>query len=154
MRSRNEEQPFRVQLIFWDELENVQAVPLNGFPNPPGEETPGGMLHGRDEVISFILAIGIDSIVQTRQLSDLPNPAFQLIFHMRPAGQIISAIEERFDARYESEIKILEGQPLTELDSAALSYFEYIVLGSTTLRPTTGFSRMSEWFKQRRKQTC
>src|SRR5713101_7985169 len=66
------EQPFRVQLIFYDEMKSVQAVPLNGLPNSVGDETTGAMLHGRDDVTSFAAGIGIDSIVQTKQLSDQP----------------------------------------------------------------------------------
>ena len=152
MQGRTEQQPFRVQLIFYDELKTVQAVPLNGVPDPLRDETAGGLLHGKDDVLSFISAIGIDSIVQTRQLRDLPNPAFELIFHMRPAGEIISVIEKRFDTRYEADIKILEGKPLTERDRAAVSDLDCIVLGSTRLRSTDGFHRMREWLEQRRKQ--
>jgi hypothetical protein len=151
MQNATEEGPFRVQLIFYDELGSVQVVPLNGVPNSLSDEIVGGMLRGGHDVASFISGIGIDSIVQTRQLSDLPRPAFELTFHTLPESQIITAIEERFSARYEADVKILEGQPLTEGDGAALSHFECIVLGSTKLRSTEGFCRMREWFKRRPK---
>lgn len=152
MHTGTREQPFRVQLIFYDELKSVQAVPLNGIPSPIGDEGVGGMLHGKEDVASFISDIGIDSIVQTRQLSEQPL-VLERIFHTLPPSQIISAIEEGFGARCEVDVKILEGQPLTERDHATLSYFECVVLGSTGLRSTEGFCRMREWFRRQPKST-
>jgi len=145
------EQPFRVHLIFYDELKSVQVVPLGGVPSAiANNEGAGGMLHGSDDVASFIAGIEIDSIVQTRQLADQPL-TFERVFHLRAPSQIISEIERRFEARWEADVKILEGEPLTEGDTAALSYFEDIVLGSTRLRPIEGFHLTREWFARRQR---
>jgi hypothetical protein len=148
----SKDQPFRVQLIFYDEMKSVQAIPLNGLPSSVSDEMTGAMLHGRDEVASFAAGIGIDSIVQTRQLSDQPL-ILERIFHTLPPNEIIGAVERRFDARHEADIKILGGQRLTETDRAALSDFECIVLGSTELRSTVGFRRMGEWCNRRQRST-
>lgn len=151
MQSATEEQPFRVQLIFYDELKSVQVVPLNGIPPSLSDEVVGGMLHGRHDVASFLSGTGIDSIVQTRQFRDLPGPAFELTFHMRPQTQIISAIAERFRACYAADLKILEGQT-PAARGAAPTYFQSIVLGSTKLRSSEGFYRMRGWLERRGKR--
>lgn len=82
---------------------------------------------GREDVLSFLSEIGIDSIVQTRQLTQ-QSLTFELIFNLLPPKQIIGAVEQRFAAGDAAGLKILEGQSLTERDDAALSSFSRTLL--------------------------
>ena len=143
------EQPFRLMLIFYNELAALQAVPLNGVPSPAGHEAVGGIIRGKEDFVSLISHIGIDSVVKTRQTSNEP-PAFERIFNMLPPSQIISTIEGHFAAFHQAEMKIiLADRPLTERDGVALPALENIVLGSTQLSPSEGFQRMTVWFRRR-----
>ncbi len=124
-------QQFRLKLIFWNELATIQAIPLNGVPSVAGHEAVGGVVRGKEDLVSLISDIEIDSVVQTRQLGmqefgDDTPPKFQRIFNMLLPSQIISTIEEHFETN--------------RVD---------IVLGSTKLSPPEGFQRMTNWFRQR-----
>lgn len=153
------EQPFRLMLIFYNELAALQATPLNGVPSPSGHEAVGGMIRGKDDLVSLISHIGIDSVVQTRQLrkpalSENGPPAFERIFNVLPPSQIISTIERHFAAYADAEVKILStDRSLTELDALALPALQEIVLGSSTLSPSEGFQRMMDWFGRRALET-
>lgn len=143
------EQPFRLMLIFYNELAALQAVPLNGVPGPAGHEAVGGTVRGKEDLVSLISHIGIDSVVKTRQTSSEP-PTFERIFNMLPPSQIISTVQGYFAVYHQAEMKIiLADRPLTERDSVALPALENIVLGSTQLSPSEGFRRMKDWFRRR-----
>jgi len=141
--------PFRVLLLFHDELQNVQAVPLNGLPRVPIGTGSGGTLRGRAEIAAFVRGMGFDSVVHTRQVSDVPNLAFERTFLVLPTGKILPSIESRLAARHEAEIKILDGQTITERDRAALTAFEGVILGATRLESADGFRRMTQFFEKK-----
>jgi hypothetical protein len=151
MHDATKEQPFRLQLIFYDEIESLQAVPLNGVPRRAGDEATGGMVRGKKDLVSLISEIGIDSVVQTRQVRERPL-TFEHTYCLLPPSQIVDLVEERFAACHEAEDKILADRPLTGRDVVALSFFECIVLGSTKLSSTVGFQRMREWFERRSRR--
>jgi hypothetical protein len=124
-------QQFRLKLIFYNELATIQAIPLNGVPSVAGHEVVGCIVRGKEDLVSLISDIEIDSVVRTRQLGtqefgDDAPPKFQRIFNMLVPSQIINTIEEYFET--------------DRVD---------IVLGSTKLSPSKGFQRMTNWFRQR-----
>jgi hypothetical protein len=133
--------PLRVLLLFHDKLSNIEAVPLGR-----GRSGAGGTIRGREALHRFIVSVGIDSIIATTQLRDLPNPAFERVFHVHTAEQIIAAIERRYAAHYEAFSRIMEGQPLSEHHEAALHRFEDLQLGSTVVSAEEGRNRMQAWF--------
>lgn len=124
-------QQFRLKLIFCNELATLQAIPLNGVPSEAGQGAIGGIVRGKEDLVSLSSDIELGSVVQTRQLGkqefgkDAP-PKFERIFNMLPPSQIISAIEEHF-----------------------ATYHADIVLGPTKLSSSEGFRRMTNWFRQR-----
>jgi hypothetical protein len=144
-------QRFRLKLIFYDELASLEAIPLNGVPSPAGHEAVGGMVRGKEDLVSLISDIGIDSVVQTRQLVEQELwPRIERTFNMLTPSQIISAIEGHFAAYHEAEERIIfADQPLTERDRVALPALKGIDLGSTRLSPAEGFQRLTDWFGRR-----
>jgi hypothetical protein len=149
-------QQFRLRLIFYDELESMYAIPLNGLPGTAGDEPVGGIVRGKEGLTSLISEVGLDSEVRTRQtdqqeLGDSKPPVLERTFIIRSPSQIISLIEGRFAAYREAEENlILADRPLTERDVKALPAFEEdIVLGSTKLSPSDGFERLKHWFSGR-----
>jgi hypothetical protein len=144
-------QRFRLTLIFYDEFACLQAIPLNGLPSPVGGERIGGTVRGKDDLLSLISDAEIDSVVQTRQIAGLGDtPVLERIFNVMPPGQIISAIEGHFAACREAEERVvLADHPLTKGERAAPPILDEIVLGSTKLSPSEGFSRLMGWFRRR-----
>jgi hypothetical protein len=65
--------PFRALFLLRNKLENVQVVPL-GSTQVHGSTVLGGTLSGRSELFTFVTEIGFDSIVESCEVSELPNP--------------------------------------------------------------------------------
>ncbi len=143
------EQPFRLMLIFYDELATLQAIPLNGVPDPAGCEKIGGMVRGKEDLLSLLSDIGIDSVAQTRQMATLDQepPRFVRIFTIQTPSQIIDYIEARFGEGHAAEMRFIESDTLLELDPGP--NMEEIVLGATKLTPGQGFQLMMDWFIRR-----
>lgn len=128
-------QRFRLKLIFDDELACLHAIRLNGVPSPAGHEAVGGMARGKEDLVSLITDVGIDSVVQTRQLGERAlgdakliaeyvaaswrPPNIEHTFSIRTPSEIIGAIEGHFAAYHESEERIIsahrqQGRPRHE----------------------------------------
>ncbi|HYL36786.1 MAG TPA: hypothetical protein VEV17_12805 [Bryobacteraceae bacterium] len=144
------EKLFRLSLIFQDGLATMQAVPLNGVPSPMGHPV-GGIIRGKEELVSLISHTEIDSIVKTRQLGESASsengpPTFERTFYRLPPSQIIGNIEMHFAACEDAEMKIISGD---EGCSAARRALVDIVLGSTKLSQSEGDQRTTDWLKRR-----
>jgi hypothetical protein len=118
---------FRLLLISHDELATMQAIPL-GAPSPAGDTRVFPRLRGKKDLMSFILHVGIDSIVQTRQigrpeqLGESNPPALERTFNLLHPKQIMRAIGRRFATNHDD-----------------------ISLGSTKLSPSEGLQRITDW---------
>jgi len=125
--------------LFHEELDNVEVVPLSvrrsDLPCPDAQI--GGQLRGRLDVLKFIRDIQLDSVVATKQLSDLPAPAFQFTFHLLASEEIVTQLEARFRQRTDEYIRILSGDQLPERDEAVFAPFESAVLGASELAIAT-----------------
>jgi hypothetical protein len=120
---------------------------VNSFEHP--KDFRGGILRGPPELLQFIQEVGLDSIVRTTQLADLPNPRFQREFYVLSPEDIVAKIEARFRAESVAVDKLLDGKSMTENELRALSPLEQFVLGSSELTADEGVRRIKEWFERR-----
>jgi hypothetical protein len=130
---QEEQKRAEVRLIFYEGLETTKAVAY-------GENY---WLRGKNDVASLVSYLGLDSVVMTRCLSDYPL-VFEKTYHVyaEPKTAIIRAIEERLDAPFQADLKILNGQMLSKRDQLAMSVrFDDVVFGSSELLWEEGLTR-------------
>ncbi|GEM_PF-1812036 len=138
--------PFRVDLTFHEKLEQIAVGPRPYRDEPVDTIGSQGTLRGRDELRRFIEVVGVDSIVWTEQLRDLPSPQFRQTFEVHPSEAIVSMIERRFAAFYEAFSRVLEGTPINEINPRAFYRFERLTLGATKIDTREGMARLRKWW--------
>ena len=147
-----EAEPFLVHFLVHRGLSVIQVVPMvNRFEHP--KDFRGGILRGPSELLQFIQEVGLDSIVRTTQLADLPSPRFQREFYVLSPEDIVAKIEARFRAESVAVDKLLDGKSMTENELRALSPLEQFLLGSSALTADEGVRRVKEWFERREGET-
>jgi hypothetical protein len=132
-------------------LELIQVIPVVRDSDLPSNALPGGVLRGAHELLAFTREIPLDSLVQTRQLGDVPVPTFQYVFHVSSPDAIVAWIQHRIDARLEAYERAFTDEPLA--DSAALASFEHAVLRASDLPTPKGARLVWEWFGERLRTT-
>ena len=153
MPSGTQEQLFRLQLIFLNELEDVQAIPVVCRQMSGCCEVMSGVVRGRDNLARMISDVEIDSIVETRQVHEMPLQ-FERTFHVHSADEIVNFIEKRAKARQIEDLKMLESSDPDISAEAIQPAFGRITLGSTRLLVLDGIHRTNDWFlKQLRTST-
>jgi hypothetical protein len=147
-----EAEPFLIHFLVHRGLSVVQVVPMiNSFERP--KDFRGGILRGAPELLHFIKEVGLDSIVRTTQLADLPNPRFQREFYVLSPEDIVAKIKARFRAESVAVDRLLDGKSMTGNELRALSPLEQFVLGSSELTTDEGVRRVKEWFERREGDT-
>jgi len=143
-----EAEPFLVHFLVHRGLSVIQVVPMvNRFEHP--KDFRGGILRGPSELLQFIQEVGLDSIVRTTQLADLPNPRFQREFYVLSPEDIVAKIKACFRAESVASDKLLDGKSMTENELRALAPLEQFMLGSSELTADEGVRRVKEWFERR-----
>jgi hypothetical protein len=137
---------FRADLDFHDKLDHIVAGPRLYRDDLVDITGAQGTLHGRGELKRFIEEVGLDSIVLTDQLRDLPSPQFRQTFAVHSSEAIVGMIERRFAAYYEAFSRVLEGTPIKEIDPTAFYRFERLTLGATKIETHEGVARLRKWF--------
>jgi hypothetical protein len=147
-----ETEPCLVHFLVHRGLSVIQVVPMvNRFEHP--KDFRGGILRGSPELVQFIQEVGLDSIVRTTQLTDLPNPRFQREFYVLSPEDIVAKIEARFRAESVAVHKLLDGKSMTANELRELAPLEQFVLGSSELTADEGIRRVKEWFERREGET-
>jgi hypothetical protein len=115
---------FRLMLISHDAIASMQAIPIRS----PAGDARVFPVRGKQELLSFISRVGIDSVVTTRQLGrpeqlgECKPPVMEYTYNMLPQEQIVGTIKRHFATTR-----------------------EYIYLGSTKLSSSEAFQRMTDW---------
>jgi len=106
------------------------------------------MLSGAGELLSLARAVGLDSVVRTRTLSDNPLKILREFLLDTPES-IISRLETRQRAETEAVVKLLGGETLSDAESTALSPLEHFVLGASSVTSSDGLERFKTWLHER-----
>ena len=143
-----EAEPFLVHFLVLRGLSVIQVVPIVSRLER-AKDFRGGILRESPELLLFIQEVGLDSIVRTTQLADLPNPRFEREFYALSPEDIVAKIEARFRAESVAVAKLVDGKLMTDNELRALSHLEQFVLGSSELSADEGVRRVKEWFERR-----
>jgi hypothetical protein len=146
------ETPFRVLFLFRDSLDRLAVVPLGGVQS--SLEIPvAGVLSGRDTLLSFISEIGLDSIVESYQVSDAPRGSFLYMFHLAPSAEsIVDLLSQRLIPEIRETHRVLALSREKAPEQLTLSPREAFQLGASTLSTSDGISRLRDWFESRLSQ--
>jgi hypothetical protein len=141
--------PFRVLFLLRDSLDQLEVVPLGGA--PASSEAPlGGILTGRHSLLSFIREIGLDSIVESYQVSDLPSTGFLYTFHLTSSPEsIVDLLSQRLVPEIRSAHRVNPLSHEKAPEQLTLSPHEAFQLGATALSASEGISRVRDWFRSR-----
>lgn len=141
---KQEEDRFRVLLLFHDDLKVVEVVPFGARGSGlTFESSAGGMIKGADKLMDFMQAVALDSVVVIEGREDKRTR----VFYVRSANGIVDNLKERFTRKWEAELKIVKGEPLTSDDERSLQSFEHVTLGSSSLDSSEGLKRSKAWFQ-------
>jgi hypothetical protein len=144
--------PFRALFLLRNKLENVQVVPL-GSTQVHGSTVLGGTLSGRSELFTFVTEIGFDSIVESFQVSDLPNPSYLCTYHLAASPDaIVDLLDQRLLAEPMFTHKVLNLAAAKAPEQLTLSPHEAFQLGATTLDAADGIVRISHWFEEKARR--
>ena len=141
--------PFRCHVEFLSCLEEVVVIPLTSGDTDRRDPPRSVHLRGLDEVRRFIEFIGLDSIVTTRQLADLPVPKFEKTFHVLPHGEVIHSIEGRIRECEDAERCLFDDAELTSDFRRAFTPLDHLTLGASVLNATDGVDRFTVWIRER-----
>lgn len=143
------ETPFRVLFLLRNSLDQLEVVPLGGVPS--SLEAPlGGVLAGRRALLSFIREIGLDSIVESYQVSDLPSTGFLYTFHLTSSAEsIVDLLSQRLVPEIRSAHRVHALSHEKAPEQLTLSPHEAFQLGASTLSASEGISRVRAWFRSR-----
>ena len=143
------ETPFRALFLVRDSLDHVDVVPLTGV-QAAGDAPLGGVLAGRDALLKFIREIGLDSIVESYQVSDLPRTGFLYTFHMASSPEtIVKLLSDRMNPPIRETYRVLELSEQKSPEQLTLSPREAFQLGASRLSAAEGVSRVTAWFAAR-----
>lgn len=142
-------EPFRALFLLRHKLDYIQVVPLGGT-DVHGSAILGGTLAGREELLSFVLAIGFDSVVESFQVSEAPRPSFLRTYHLAPSAKVIlRSLDERLGAAPRYAHRVVDMTVEKTPEQLTLSPQEAFELGATTLDAAEGISRVVRWFEER-----
>jgi hypothetical protein len=142
--------PFRALFLLRDSLNHIEVVPLTGV-QAPGDSPLGGFVSGSDELLDFVRKTGLDSIVESYQVSDLPNTSFLYTFHLASSPEsILELLTTRLKPEIRTAYRVLELPDERAPEQLTLSPHEAFQLGATTLSASEGLDRVRSWFRARR----
>jgi hypothetical protein len=146
------ETPFRVLFLLRDSLDTLEVVPLGGVQS--SLEAPlSGVLTGRDALLTFIRDIGLDSVVESYQVSDKPRGSFLYMFHLASSAEsIVDLLGQRLVPNIRETHRVLALSHEKAPEQLTLSPHEAFMLGASTLSSSDGISRVRDWFESRLSQ--
>ncbi|MGE5345029.1 MAG: hypothetical protein ACM3JH_03650 [Acidithiobacillales bacterium] len=146
------ETPFRVLFLLRDSLDSLGVVPLGAARSHP-EAPLSGVLTGRDALLTFIREIGLDSIVESYQVSDKPRGSFLYMFHLASSAEsIVDLLRQRRVPEIRETHRVLPLSHEKAPEQLTLSPHEAFMLGASTLSSSDGISRVRRWFESRLSQ--
>ncbi|MCK6681426.1 MAG: hypothetical protein L6R30_03285 [Thermoanaerobaculia bacterium] len=141
--------PFRALFLLRNNLENIQVVPL-GSTHVHGNAVLGGVLQGREELLSFVREVQFDSIVESYQVTDLPHPSFLRTFHLVSSPEtLLGLLDHRLVVEPIYAHRVLSLEAKSSPEQLTLAPHEAFQLGSTVLSANEGIERVSSWFRDR-----
>lgn len=141
------ETPFRVLFLLRDSLDTLGVVPLGGVQSSL-EASVSGVLTGRSALLTFIREIGLDSIVESYQVSDTPRGSFLYVFHLASSPEsIVDLLRRRLVADIRETHRVLPLSHERAPEQLTLSSHEAFMLGASTLATSEGISRVRDWFE-------
>jgi hypothetical protein len=142
------ETPFRALFLVRHGLEHVEVVPL-GDVETTAEERKGNVLAGKDDLLEFIRHVGIDSIVESYQVSDSPQVGFLYSFHVASSPEsIVDLLVERSRPAIRAAYQVLALSHEKAPEQLTLSPHEAFQLGASTLSAADGMTRVREWARR------
>lgn len=108
----------RIQLVFLDRLELVEAVTAATIPSAASTSS-ATILKGPDQLEEFLAFVGIDSYLETSgDLFSLP-PAFTVSVHKAEPKFIIEGLKRRFNEEDAIQFNIISGKRAGHSDPKA-----------------------------------
>lgn len=145
-----ESTPFRALFLLRDSLNHLEVVPLGGVQASPGSRL-GGVLSGRQALLTFIREIGFDSIVESYQVTDTPRTGFLYTFHLASsADSIVDLLSQRLLPKIRATHRVLALSHEKAPEQLTLSPHEAFQLGASTLPASEGIARVRDWFASRK----
>lgn len=145
--------PFRALFLVRDGLDHLEVV-SPGQIQTAVEEPPSVVISGRSELLAFIREVGLDSIVESYQVSDLPQAGFLYTFHVASSAEsILDLLSERLKPTTRATYRVLELAHHKVPEQLTLSPREAFQLGASTLSAPEGISRVRDWSRARRLLT-
>ena len=133
--------PFRVLLLFRDELDDVEIIAFAPVGSERGFATPGYDCSGESRLLKVLRALELDRIVRIEK----DGSEWHRVFYRSSPDEIVNILKDRFAASRDIQIKILEREPLKEADERALQPLETVTLGSSSITVTDGVQRLRQF---------
>ena len=143
------ETPFRVLFLVRDSLDHLEVV-CPGHVQAAAQAPPSLVISGRAELLAFIRDVGLDSIVESYQVSDLPQTGFLYSFHVASSAEsIVDLLTERQRPATRATYRVLELSHEKVPEQLTLSPHEAFQLGAATLSLSEGIAKVCDWARAR-----
>jgi hypothetical protein len=143
------ETPFRALFLVRDGLDHVEVVALGDI-RGPSDDPPANVLSGRSDLLAFIRHVGLDSVVESYQVSDAPKVGFLYAFHVASSPEaMVDLLSERLKPaiRATHRVRALSCEKAPE--QLTLSPHEAFQLGASRVSAADGIARVRDWSKAR-----
>jgi len=132
----------RLFLTFMDELKRVRVDAVTNAVESPIAIM--GTIEGQDQLQKLLEAAGIDHYL-TPFVDVVNNICFTKAYELSPK-QIVGSLARAFHKDHDLQMKILDGQTLTDEETAFTPPKSFDVF-SSTVSTDEGLKRVQDWFK-------